>query len=344
MQPASSSAPSPPYSSGIVHGVEAGLDQRLARLDGVAGLLVDLGGVRRDLLLRQRAHGLAERLVLVAEPVGVEVRRSWPLTLNGTACRHSHSSRCYPCRADDVATARRGRSAEGRAEVRRDLVAAAVDAVHRARLRRDHRRRHRAGRGRRPAHVLPLLPRPRRTRSPPTTRRRWRGSPRCFAAAHPDEPTAQRSCCAPARRSSSSTSTTRSCRVHALRADPPGARAARPRVGERRPLPAAVHPAAAGTVADGARRRPARRGHRGGVVAAHNLALRDVAGRGATADGQGAPLDGSGRRRATCCRVTVAAERTGDARRGPSTTARTGRRPPASGSATARTGPSAGHA
>ncbi len=53
--------------------VEAGPGQRVGGLGRIATLLVDVGGVRRDLLLGQRAHRLAQRLVLVAEPVGVEV-------------------------------------------------------------------------------------------------------------------------------------------------------------------------------------------------------------------------------------------------------------------------------
>src|SRR5690606_42120881 len=80
----------------------------------------DLRGVRGDLLLGERPHRLAQRLVLLAEPVGVEVGVHAG-QLNGTQCR------CTPVpvtlRAMNV---RRGRSAEGRAEVRRALVAAAV--------------------------------------------------------------------------------------------------------------------------------------------------------------------------------------------------------------------------
>ena len=71
--PASSSAPSPPYSSGIVTAWNPALTSASRASIGIATLLVDLGRVRRDLLLREGPHGLAERLVLVAEPVGVEV-------------------------------------------------------------------------------------------------------------------------------------------------------------------------------------------------------------------------------------------------------------------------------
>ena len=53
--------------------VEAGAGQRLAGLVGVAAELVDLGRVRRDLLLGQRTDRLAQGLVLVAEPVAVEI-------------------------------------------------------------------------------------------------------------------------------------------------------------------------------------------------------------------------------------------------------------------------------
>ena len=74
-------------------GVEARLDQRLARLGRIATLLVDLGRVRRDLLLRERPHGLAERLVLVAEPVGVEVGVH-AASFNGTSCHKT--SRLLP--------------------------------------------------------------------------------------------------------------------------------------------------------------------------------------------------------------------------------------------------------
>ena len=74
--------------------LEPRLDQGVLRLDRVAALLVDLRGVRGDLLLRERPHRLAQRLVLVAEPVGVEVGIHGA-QLNGTACHHSR--RLLPC-------------------------------------------------------------------------------------------------------------------------------------------------------------------------------------------------------------------------------------------------------
>ena len=48
--------------------------QRVVRLLRVAGLLVDRRRPRRDLVLRHRTDRLADRLVVLGEPVGVEVR------------------------------------------------------------------------------------------------------------------------------------------------------------------------------------------------------------------------------------------------------------------------------
>ena len=77
---ASASAPAPPYSSGHVGGVEVGGLEGVGRLLGVAGLLVDLRGVRRHLGLAQVAHRLADRLVLLGEREERAARsdgRSW---------------------------------------------------------------------------------------------------------------------------------------------------------------------------------------------------------------------------------------------------------------------------
>ena len=52
---------------GHVRRVEVGLLERLRGLLGVAALLVDLGGVRRDLGRTEVADGLADRLVLLGE-------------------------------------------------------------------------------------------------------------------------------------------------------------------------------------------------------------------------------------------------------------------------------------
>ncbi len=66
------------------------LHQRFAGLHRIATLLVHLGGIRGDLLLGKGANGLAQRLVLVTEPVGVEIRVH-EAELNGTACHKTSS-------------------------------------------------------------------------------------------------------------------------------------------------------------------------------------------------------------------------------------------------------------
>jgi hypothetical protein len=55
-----------------VHGVEAGLRQRVVRLLRESGVLVHVRGVWSDLVLGQLAYGLAQHHVLIGEPVHVE--------------------------------------------------------------------------------------------------------------------------------------------------------------------------------------------------------------------------------------------------------------------------------
>ncbi|GAA3060247.1 hypothetical protein GCM10020000_49070 [Streptomyces olivoverticillatus] len=58
---------------GDVHRVQVGGDQGVERLLREAALLVHLGGERRDLGLGERAHDLAQLVVLLGRPVQVEV-------------------------------------------------------------------------------------------------------------------------------------------------------------------------------------------------------------------------------------------------------------------------------
>ena len=61
-----------------VHGLQVGLDQGVVRLLREPRLLVDLGRVRRDLVVGQLADRLAKRLVLLGQGVGGEVRAHVP--------------------------------------------------------------------------------------------------------------------------------------------------------------------------------------------------------------------------------------------------------------------------
>ena len=71
MHVASASAPDAAVLLRHVRGVEVGRHQRVVRLLREAGLLVDRGGVRRDLVVADVADGRADGLVLLGE--GVEV-------------------------------------------------------------------------------------------------------------------------------------------------------------------------------------------------------------------------------------------------------------------------------
>ena len=69
---------------GHVRGEEVAGHEGVVRLLRVAGLLVDRRGVRGDLVLGHRPDRLADRLVVLGEPVGVEVRvRHGPMLLSG---------------------------------------------------------------------------------------------------------------------------------------------------------------------------------------------------------------------------------------------------------------------
>ena len=73
MTVASASAPAPPYASGTwtaCRSVATSASQGLLR---EAGLLVHLGGERRDLRLGEGAHRVPEHVVLFGRPVQVEV-------------------------------------------------------------------------------------------------------------------------------------------------------------------------------------------------------------------------------------------------------------------------------
>ncbi len=74
-----------------VDGVQVVGDQRVERLLGEAGLLVHRGGERRDFRLGERAHRLAEHVVLLGRPVQIEISGS----------RHAFS---LPCELSAVLT------------------------------------------------------------------------------------------------------------------------------------------------------------------------------------------------------------------------------------------------
>jgi hypothetical protein len=62
-----------------VHRVQVGLDQRIVRFLRKLRQFVDRGGVRRNLLLGQSAHRLAERHVFVRQGVGREINAHAPI-------------------------------------------------------------------------------------------------------------------------------------------------------------------------------------------------------------------------------------------------------------------------
>ena len=70
---ATASAPAPPYSSGMWTAWKPAAHERLVHVAWVLARLVDLGGARGDLVLGEIAHGLAQQLVLLGEPVNVEL-------------------------------------------------------------------------------------------------------------------------------------------------------------------------------------------------------------------------------------------------------------------------------
>ena len=105
MHVASESAPSPPYSSGMCTAWKPALTSASRASSGIALVLVDLGGVRRDLLLGERADGLAQRLVLLAEPVGAEVGFILsPPSSDATMGLSSHGSDESPTRRRSLGT------------------------------------------------------------------------------------------------------------------------------------------------------------------------------------------------------------------------------------------------
>ena len=79
---------------GHVRREEVAGHEGVVRLLRVAGLLVDRRRVGGDLVLGHRPDGLTDRLVVLAEPVGVEVRvASWPHVTERYAARPSGSLR-----------------------------------------------------------------------------------------------------------------------------------------------------------------------------------------------------------------------------------------------------------
>ena len=74
MHVATESAPWPPYSSGTCTAVNPDVVERLERLVGKARFLVDIGGVRRDLLLAQIAQHGAQLVVLLGQLEHIEIR------------------------------------------------------------------------------------------------------------------------------------------------------------------------------------------------------------------------------------------------------------------------------
>ena len=73
MHAASASAPTPPYSSGTCGAKKSRGDEGVVRLLRVRAVLVHLRGIRRDLVLGDRAHRLADRLVVLGDLEHVEV-------------------------------------------------------------------------------------------------------------------------------------------------------------------------------------------------------------------------------------------------------------------------------
>ena len=73
MQVATASAPCPPYSSGTCTAEKPARVERLERLLRETRMLVDVGGVRRDLLLAQIAQHGAQLVVLIGQPEQIEI-------------------------------------------------------------------------------------------------------------------------------------------------------------------------------------------------------------------------------------------------------------------------------
>ena len=74
MQVATESAPCPPYSSGTCTAENPDVVQRLECLVGKTWFLVDIRGVRRDLLLAQIAQHGTQLVVLLRQLEHVEIR------------------------------------------------------------------------------------------------------------------------------------------------------------------------------------------------------------------------------------------------------------------------------
>ena len=68
------SAPAPPYSSGMCTAWKPAAHERVQDVVRELGLVVDLGRARRDLVVGELPHRLAQQLLLLAELVLVECR------------------------------------------------------------------------------------------------------------------------------------------------------------------------------------------------------------------------------------------------------------------------------